>query len=122
MTEREGEEEEERETQTHKTLRENEAERKAIAIFRAQGTIKFILNLPHDTVSIRQRRARKQKDRPSYRLTGRYTQRQICTGPQLHGELDTEAKLTHLTKRTRVYLGVLLLAPLPELRVLLYPA
>lgn len=79
MTKRKVEEEEGRKTQTCKTPRKNEAERKAIVIFRAQGAIKVILNLPHDTVSTRQRRAREQKDGPSYRLTGRYTQRQTYT-------------------------------------------
>lgn len=55
MTKREGEEEGERgrETQTCKTPRENKAERKATATFRAQDAIKFILNLPHDTVSVK---------------------------------------------------------------------
>lgn len=53
MTKRVVEKEEGRIIKTCKTSRKNKAERQAIATFRAQGAIKFILNLPQETVSTR---------------------------------------------------------------------
>lgn len=60
--------------------------RKAIATFWAQDAIKFILNSPHDTVSIKQRKHRKQKDRPSYRLTEVHSETDIHETLKCMGE------------------------------------
>lgn len=58
MTKERGKEESEggKETKTPKIPRESEAERQATATFREQGAIKFIFNLLHDNISIRQRK------------------------------------------------------------------
>lgn len=54
-----------REIQTLETRGESETERKVIDTFRAQGAIKFTLNLPHDTVSIRWK-SQEEKDGLGY--------------------------------------------------------
>lgn len=58
---------------TQDSQREQGREKKSHCYFEGTDAIKFILTSPHDTISISQRKARKQKERPSYRLTGRYT-------------------------------------------------